>query len=89
MKQEALSYAQHLEYQKWCTFSDQLNGSLTTKKAWNIFRHLLGNTPLTIATTQHTARLIPSHSHPPDHLLSFLQKKAFRLNASSVLHFPP
>lgn len=88
LTQEALTYAQHLQNQNWRTFCDQLSGSLTTKKAWNIFRHLLGNTPSKTATTHHITRLIHNHSQPPDQLLSSLQKKLFGslLTPSSASH---
>lgn len=81
--EEALKYATQLQAQNWRGFCDQMNGTLTTKKAWHILRHLLGNTPTKTAISQNIARLMHNHSQPPDQLLSQIRHKLFG-HASSL-----
>lgn len=68
--QQAMQYAQQLATQNWHTFCDQLGGTLSTKRAWHILRHLLGTTPPDrqkpqISTDSYTTTKVrPSSSSP-------------------------
>lgn len=75
--QRASEYARTLQTQNWRSFCDELQGTLSTKRAWRILRHLLGSKHSKTATYHHIQRVIHNYPHPPAHLLDTLRTKFF------------
>nr|XP_050052500.1 uncharacterized protein LOC126548403 [Dermacentor andersoni] len=67
-------HSEELCRSNWGQICDGIAGNLSTKRAWQLLRHLIDPTQTKTATQHHVTRLVHAHMDNPDSLIDTLQK---------------
>ncbi|XP_070380778.1 uncharacterized protein [Dermacentor albipictus] len=74
LQTEIQQHSEELCRSNWGQICDGIAGNLSTKRAWQLLRHLIDPMQTKTATQHHVTKLVDAHKDNPDRLIDTLQR---------------